>query len=65
MTPLGLLIVDLTGTRTRVLVDRVERLDIIRFGFRAAYRVMIYSWLDLDEGLRYSTRQHYPPGRKR
>jgi hypothetical protein len=29
------------------------------------YRVMIYSWLDLDEVLRYSTRQHYPLGRKR
>ena len=63
--PLVFLIVDLTGTRTRVLVDHVEQLDIICFGFRAAYRVLIYSWLDLDEVLRYSTRQHYPLGRKR
>src|SRR5215471_5020225 len=40
--PLVFLIVDLTGTRTRVLVDHVEQLDIICFGFRAAYRVLIY-----------------------
>ena len=63
MTPLVFLIEDLTGTR--VLVDRFEQLDIIGFGFRTASRVLLYLWLDLGVVLRYSTRQHYPLGRKR